>query len=211
MLKNVSRVSSISLVFVLLIILVSGCSPGDKPVAEDNEFLRNDARKSLQSAYAEDYTRITIIRGALNKYAVNPDNPKHLGTVIGALEAAVFPEEYELKRFTQLENISAEMRKEIISQPMLDITVQTRLVLNHIYSAVLKPLADSVDKGGQVTTGELQVINEVAQQLENLAQNYSVLSSEGIDFNSSEAQRSFISIQNSLNELQKLELVKLKE
>ncbi|MBU7005369.1 hypothetical protein [Phosphitispora fastidiosa] len=211
MLKKKSRVIAILFVFALLIILLPGCGTGDKPAADSSGFLKNDARKSLQSAYAEDYTRISIIRGALNKYIVNPDNPKYLGTVMGALEAAVFPEEYELKRFTQLENISAEMRKEIISQPMLDITVQTRIVLNHIYSAVIKPLSDSLDKGNPITTEELQIINAAAQQLDSLAQGYSVLSNDGVDFNSSEAQRSFISLQNSLNELQKLELVKLRE
>ncbi|WP_418790006.1 hypothetical protein [Phosphitispora sp. TUW77] len=210
--KSNKKVFAILFVVALLIFLLPGCSREDKTVVNAGEFLRNDARKSLQSAYVEEYTRITIIRGALNKYIVNPDNPKYLGVVIGALEATVFPEDYELKRFTQLENISAEMRKEIISQPLLDITIKTRTVLNHIYSAVFKPLSESIDQGGYTATAEeLQVITNAARHLDTLAQGYLELSSEGIEFNSSEAQRTFISIQNSLNELQKLELIKLKQ
>jgi len=210
--KNRNKTMIMTLVLaVFTLILISGCGMSDDPREETGEFLKNDALISLKSAYGEEYTRLTIIRGALNKYIVNPANAKHLGTVMGAVEATVFPEEYELKRFTQLENLPAEMRKDIISQPMLDITYRTRGVLNHIYTAVLKPLSEHIDRGGQINTAQLQVITNLMNLLETLARDYSLLANTENDFNSTEMNRAFISIQNNLNEMQKLELVEIKE
>jgi hypothetical protein len=198
------------MITLFLIPLISGCN-NSKHIETPDTYLKNDAAAGLKGAYAEQFTRLTIIRGALNKYLVSPGNQQHLGTVIGAVEATVFPEEYELKRFEHLENLPAETRKEIISQPMLNITLKTREVLNHIYTAVLKPLASRVEQGKTPETRESAVLNNLTGYLDNLAQDYHLLSNEETDLNSIEAQHAFISIQNTLRELQKLDLIKQQE
>lgn len=198
----------LALILLIIVPQISGCGSREQGNQNYQESLKNDAVAGLKNAYAEDFTRITIIRGALYKFAVNPQNPQLLGTTIGAVEATVFPEEYELKRFEQLDNISAEMRKSIISQPMLGITLKKRETLNHIYNAVLKPLSANFEKRKQITPQETAVINNLINLLDNLAENYTVLSNKTVDLNSSEAQRSFITIQDTFRELQKLELVK---
>jgi len=210
MLKNIRKIAVLITGCFLFIAVLTGCS--EEPKTENPEqYLKNDAVLGLKKAYAEDFTRLTIIRGGLYKFVVNEDNPQHLGTAIGAVEATIFPEEYEFVRFQRLENMSAEMRKQIISQPLLDITLNKREVLNHIYNAVLKPLSAEVTAGNPLSSQSLGSLNSLIQILDDLVSNYAVLSDEKIDFKSNEAQRSFISIQNSLRELQKLELVREKD
>ncbi len=198
----------LAVMLITILPLSAGCSDRDTEKLNFAEALKKDAINSLKSAYAEDFTRISIIRGSLYKFVVNPRNPQNLGVAIGAIEATVFPEEYELQRFNQLENISAQMRKDIISQPMLSITLKKREVLNHIYNSVLKPLSLKIENGKNVTPQETEVLSNLINLLDTLAQNYSVLANKDVDFNGSEAQRSFLSIQNSLREMQNLELVK---
>ncbi len=206
------RIKNAVLFFVsmLLIImpLITGCGSGGAGKQNYEDSLKNDAVAGLKGTYAEDFSQLTIIRGALYKFIVNPQNPQHLGTAIGALEASVFPEEYELKRFDRLDNMTAEMRKEIISQPLLAITLKKRETLNHIYNAVLRPLSTNIEKGKQVTPQETIVLNNLISLLDVLVQNYSVLSNTGVDFSGGEAQGAFISIQNTFREMQNLNLLK---
>lgn len=193
---------------IFIISMISGCNDDGQGKTGYQEMLKNDALTGLKSAYAEDFTRLTIIRGALYKYVVNPQNPQLLGTAIGAVEATVFPEQYELKRFSQMENISAGLRKEIISQPMLNITTKKRETLNHIYSAVLKPLSLNIENKKQVSSKETAVLNNLITLLDTLAENYSVLANKDVSFDSNEAYRAFIAVQDTFREMQELELVK---
>lgn len=196
----------ISIIFMLF--LVSGCSSSDPEKLNYSEMLKNDAKVGLKSKYAEDYTRFTIIRGALYKYSVNPQNIEHLGTVMGATEATMFPEDYELKRFDRLENLSAAMRKEVINQPMLAITLKKRDVLNHIYSAVLKPLEADAKISKQITPQGTTAINNLLNLLDILAENYAILADNSVDLTSGEAQQAFLNIQAVYSEMQKMELFK---
>lgn len=196
--------------FLLSMPLFSGCGGSDAESKDFGELLEKDGIAALKGAYAEEYARLTIIRGALNKFIVNPQNTHYLGIATGALEAAVFPEEYELKRFNQLENLSADMRKEIISQPLLSITLKKREVLNHIYRSVFKPLLVQLDDGKPVGSRETGVLNELVILLDSLTRDYSVLADKSISFQSAEARQAFYSVQNNLREMQKLQLVEQK-
>lgn len=204
---KVTKLFFLSIALLILIPQVMGCSSNNSQDYDYEQLLLEDATLNLKSTYAGDFTRITIIRGALYKFLINPDNPQQLGTTIGAVEATVFPEQYELSRFDRLENLPATMRKQIISQPMLGITLKKREALNHIYNAVLKPLSTHIDKGGPIGPQERAVIDSLIILLDTLSENYSYLSDKDTDFNSSEAQRIFISMQHSFRELQKLELI----
>ena len=198
----------VTLTLAISMSLFIGCGDREAKNPSSEEFLKKDALAALKSTYAEDYTRITIIRGALNKFIVNTQKPQFLGIATGAMESAVFPEDYELKRLSQLENITAEMRKEIIRQPMLMITVKKREVFNHIYQSVFKPLSEQTDKGQQAGPQETAVLTELINLLDDLTQNYSVLADQNVDFHSSEAQQAFYSVQQTFREMQKLQLFK---
>ncbi len=202
------RVSILMAIILIIVPLFSGCSKPESEKQNFEEALKNDAIAGLKGAYAEDFTRISIIKGALYKFVINSSNPQNLGVTIGAVEATVFPEEYELRRFIQLDNISAQMRKEIVSQPMLSITMKKREVLNHIYNAVLKPISFNIESGKALTPQQISVLNNLINMLDNLAQNYAVISNKDVHLNSKEAQRSFLQIQNTFREMQNLELVK---
>lgn len=193
---------------IVMIPVIGGCGTSDSAKLDYAEMLKNDARAGLKGKYAEDYTRLTIIRGALYKYSVNPQNSGLLGTVMGAMEATMFPEDYELKRFDQMANLSATMRKEIISQPMLAITLKKRDVLNHIYNAVLKPLVSEAENNKQVNPQDVAAVNNLINLLDILAENYAVLANNSVDFNSVQAQQAFLNIQSAFGEMQKLELIK---
>jgi len=198
------------IVFTLVIfmsIIVSGCSSSGSEKLNYAEMLKNDAMIGLKGKYAEDYTRFTIIRGALYKYSVNPQNIEHLGTVIGATEATIFPEDYELMRFDRLENLSAKIRKEVVSQPMLAITLKKRDILNHIYSAVFKPLESDVKRDKQVNSQGAKAINNLINLLDILTENYAILADKSIDLNSSQAHQAFLNIQAVFVEMQKMELI----
>lgn len=194
----------------IIIMSIAGCGNSGSAEQSSLTFLKNDAFTGLKSTYARDYSQFTIIRGALYKFIIDPQNPQHLGVAIGAAESAIFPDEYELNRFDRLENMTAEMRKEIISQPMLAITLKKREVLNHIYSAILKPLAANIENSKQATSQETVVINNLITLLDNLAEDYSVLSKTDSDFYTADAQNAFISIQDTFRQLQNLELDKEK-
>lgn len=201
----------ISIVFastIFMIPLISGCGTSDSEKLNYGEMLKNDAKTGLKGKYAEDYTRFTIIRGALYKFSVNPQNKVLLGTVMGATEAAMFPEDYELKRFDRLENLSATMRKEVISQPLLGITLKKREVLNHIYIAVLKPLELNAEKNKQVNTQDATAINNLINLLDTLTENYAILADNSVDLNSGQAQQAFLNIQSVYSEMQKMDLFK---
>lgn len=193
---------------ILIIPVIGGCGSSDSEKINYSEMLKNDARAGLKGKYAEDYTRLTIIRGALYKYSVNPKNPELLGTVMGATEATMFPEDYELKRFDQMTNLSASIRKELISQPMLAITLKKRDVLNHIYNTVLKPLVAEAGNFKQVNAQDAAAVNNLINLLDSLAENYAVLADNSVDFNSGQAQQAFLNIQSVFGEMQKLELIK---
>lgn len=195
-----------SLIFIIF--FISGCSSSGSEKLNYGEMLKSDAKIGLKGKYAEDYKRFTIIRGSLYKYSVNPQNIKHLGTVMGATEATMFPEDYELMRFDRLENLSAAMRKEIISQPMLAITLRKRDVLNHIYNAVLKPLELNAEKSKQVNPQDALAINNLINLLDNLTENYAILADNSVDLNSAQAQQTFLNIQAVFGEMQKMELYK---
>jgi hypothetical protein len=189
-----------------VIFILTGCFNSGQSGNESDRYLKEDAVNGLKATYAEEYTRINIIRGALYKFVISPSNPVNLGVVVGSLEASIFPEEYEYKRLEQLENFSAEIRKEIISQPMLTISAKNREALNHIYNAVIKPLSEKLMTNKPVTVQDKAVLNNAITFLDNLGQGYSALSTKSLDLNSGEAQSYFLSIQGTIREIQKLTL-----
>lgn len=206
----VNRLLYILLIFFMLIPL-AGCTPGSN---EDKINLRQalieDAKNNLRATIAEDFTHLTIIKGSLGKFQVNKNNPQYIGAAIGATESMIFPEKYEIVRLTKMVDISAEIKKEIISQPMLDILNKNREVMNHIYNSVLKPLAAQVEKGNPLTAEQVFIIDNVIRLLERESFEYNNLSQRGLDFNSEDAQTSFMTVQDLNRELQKQKLPDLK-
>ncbi|MFZ5640642.1 MAG: hypothetical protein ACOY4Q_08120 [Bacillota bacterium] len=202
----------LSYIIFMTFLPLAGCSPG---TAGSNLDLRNalisDAKSNLQATIAEDFTHLTIIKGSLGKFLVNKNNPQHLGAAIGATESMVFPEKYEIVRLTKMIDITADMKKDIISQPMLDIIFKNREVMNHIYNSVLQPLAAQTEKGKTAATEQLLVVNQVVRLLEQVAMEYRSLSQPGTDFNGNEAQASFMKLQDLNRELQKQKLPELKQ
>lgn len=199
-------------IFLLITVFLSGCST---VTPDDNIDLRQalieDARKNLKASISEDFTRLNIIKGSLGKFLVNRNNPQYLGAAIGATEAMIFPEKYEIVRLTKMIDISAEIKKDIIAQPMLDIIHKNREVMNHIYISVLQPLALQTGKGKPASADQLAVIDNVVRLLEQVTMDYRSLSQPGIDFNGDEAQASFMNLQNLNRELQKQKLPELKQ
>lgn len=195
------------LLAIVTIISGLGCADSTQDNRNYSQMLKQDAFAGLKSVYQEDFTRLTIIRGALYKFIIDNQNLENLGVVIGAVQATAFPQEYEIKRLQDLTNISADMRKQIISQPMLAITMQNREALNHIYTAVLKPLSEKLHSGSSIKEEDKVVLNDLIKTLDSLTQDYLTISNSDINFNSKEAQDSFMSIRNNFEELQKYEML----
>lgn len=207
----VNRFLSI-IILLFLIMPLSGClNKTTNEKIDLRQALLQDARNNLQANIAEDFTRLTIIKGSLGKFLVNKDNPQLLGSAIGATESMIFPEKYEIVRLTKMIDISAEIKKEIISQPMLDIIYKNREVMNHIYNSVLQPLAVQIEKGKTTTSDQLLVIEQVVRLLEKVTIEYRNLSLPGIDYNGDDALASFMNLQNLNRELQKLKLPESKQ
>ncbi len=192
---------------LLMMPILSGCTQDSNTNNIDlRQALVQDVKNNLHATIAADFTRLTIIKGSLSKFRVNSNNPQHLGAAIGATESMTFPEKYEIVRLTKMIDISAEIKKDIISQPLLDIINKNRQVMNHIYNAVLKPLAMQTEKGKPVTAGQLLLIDQVTRLLERMAIEYRNLSQSDLDFNSDEAIASFMTLQDINKDLQKLKI-----
>lgn len=210
--KNFLYIFYLIIFLFLFVFPISGClnrSANEK--IDMQQALIQDAKNNLQANIAEDFARLTIIKGSLGKFLVNENNPQLLGSAIGATESMIFPEKYELVRLTKIINISAEIKKEIISQPMLDIIYKNREVMNHIYNSVLLPLSLQIEKEKTATTDQLIVIDQVIRLLDKITIEYRNLSRSGIDYNGDEAQANFITLQNLNRELQKLKLPEAKQ
>lgn len=197
--------------FFLLLFLIAGCSKDSGTNLDLQKALVHDAKSNLQATIAVDFSHLTIIKGSLGKFAVNKNNPQNLGSAIGATESMIFPEKYEVTRLTKMIDISADMKKDVITQPMLDIINSNREVLNHIYTSVLKPLAVQMENGTPVTADQLYTINELTRLLERMTAEYSNLSRPETDFNSNDALNSFVSLQDVNRALQKLKLPVIKQ
>lgn len=184
-----------------------GCSGnGDGENLDYQKALKDDAVQGLSGAIAEDYTQLTIIRGSLYKYSINPSKPQYLGITIGALQAMVFPTEYEYDRLTKLESISPAMKKDIIAQPMLNIVMKKRDVFSHLYSDLLEPLNKQIDEGKPVTPQQIKTLNETVRVLDRMVTEYATLIKPGLDFNGREAEDAFLRLQGYHKELQKIKL-----
>lgn len=184
----------------------SGCSSENNSAVDFEKALKKDALISLREALVEDYTRLTIIRGSLYKFSMDVSKPLYLGIAVGSLQSLILSEEYEYKRFTKLENLPPQIKKDIIPQPMLNIIIKKRDVLSHAYSDILDPLAKQLDKGGTVSQEQKKAIAELIRLLDRIVSEYATLTKPDIDFNGKEAENAFFHLQEYHKEIQKLRL-----
>ncbi len=183
-----------------------GCASSDSGKIDPEKALRNDAVNSLKGEIGEDYTQLTIIRGSLYKLTIDPSKLEFLGIAIGALQASVFPQKYEYERFTQLTDISPEMKKDIIAQPFLNIVRKKKDVLTHLYNDVLDPLTQQLNSGKPVTPDQVAALNQVVRILDRMASEYATLIKPEVDLNSTEAEDCFFLLQDCQKDLQKIKL-----